>query len=153
MQLFGKRLAALRREKGLSQAELAKLLNVAQSTIAMYESTRRTPDPVTLKRLADFFNVSVDYLVGRTERRKDPKGEPQQQQDQAALLADERLRYLVTDHRFARLLERIPDLTEEDKDSLAECWEWALQVIEKEKKRLLQPPRKGESLPPDEVNS
>lgn len=67
MPLFGGRLAALRREKGLTQAELANLLNLGQSTIAMYEKNQRQPDPETLERLADFFRVSVDYLLGRTD--------------------------------------------------------------------------------------
>jgi len=67
MASLGERLAALRRAKGLTQAEIAKKLNMGQSTIAMYEKNRRTPDAQTLRRLADFFEVSVDYLLGRMD--------------------------------------------------------------------------------------
>lgn len=140
MQTLGERLAALRKDKGLSQAELAKLLNMGQSTIAMYEKNRRTPDPATLKRLADFFNVSVDYILGRTDNPKGPEGEPWQQQGQPVFLREENLQYLVADRHFAALLERIPDLTEEEKESLAEYWEWALRVIEKERRRRAKSP-------------
>lgn len=51
----------------LSQVELAKLLNLSQSTIAYYELNRKEPSQNTLQRLADFFGVSVDYLLGRTD--------------------------------------------------------------------------------------
>lgn len=56
----------LRASKGLSQRELANLFNISPSTIAMYETGQRTPDTETPKLFADFFNVSTDYLLGRT---------------------------------------------------------------------------------------
>lgn len=72
MAKLGARLAYLRRQKGLSQRELAKLLGVAQSTIAMYEGGNRTPDPEMLQRIADFFGVSLDYLMDRQESLDPP---------------------------------------------------------------------------------
>lgn len=66
---FGVRLRELRKERGLTQAELAKLLSIGESTISFYESGKRQPDYETLIRLADFFNVSVDYLIGRTDNK------------------------------------------------------------------------------------
>ncbi|HIE12145.1 MAG TPA: XRE family transcriptional regulator [Desulfotomaculum sp.] len=148
MEPLGERLAALRREKGLSQAELAKLLNMGQSTIAMYERTRRTPDPTTLKRLADFFNVSVDYLLGRTNNRAG-SGEksPYRHEEQRILLQEDRLLQSVTDPLFADLLRRIPDLTDEERESLAEYWGWALRVIEKERERRKKAPSAKKSSP------
>lgn len=59
------RIAELRKEKGLSQATLAKALGVDCSTIAKYETGDRLPDVVMLGKLADFFEVSTDYLLGR----------------------------------------------------------------------------------------
>lgn len=64
MKSFGVRLATLRVGKGLSQAELGKILNIAQSTIAMYEKDKRRPDLGTLAMFAEYFNVSTDYLLG-----------------------------------------------------------------------------------------
>lgn len=64
------RLKKLRSEKGLSQRELAVALNLSPSTIGMYETGQRVPDAETLNRIADLFNTSVDYLMGRTDNRK-----------------------------------------------------------------------------------
>lgn len=61
------RLKYLRNEKKITQRQLAKLLNLSSSTIAMYETGKRKPDCETLQRIADFFDVSTDYLLGRTD--------------------------------------------------------------------------------------
>lgn len=73
---FGKRLRQLRKEKGLTQAELAKLLSIGESTVSFYESGKRQPDYETLIRLAEVFNVSVDYLLGRTEHKAPNTNKP-----------------------------------------------------------------------------
>jgi len=65
--LFGKRLAELRTQKGLSQYELARALGFSRGQIANYEQGKREPDFATLITLANFFQVSLDYLLGRTE--------------------------------------------------------------------------------------
>lgn len=64
---FGKRLKELREKMGYTQRQLADLLKISNSSLAMYELDKREPDNATLARLADFFNVSVDYLLGRTD--------------------------------------------------------------------------------------
>ena len=70
--MFGKRLRALREERGIaSQQTLADALGVAQSTIANWEAGRREPNFTLIGALADYFQVSVDYLLGRTD---DPQG-------------------------------------------------------------------------------
>jgi transcriptional regulator with XRE-family HTH domain len=61
------RLIALRTTKGLSQYELAKLLHMSRSTLANYEQGVREPDHATTSKLANFFGVSVDYLLYRPE--------------------------------------------------------------------------------------
>lgn len=68
--MFDKRLKLLRNEKDLKQSELADILGVSNSTIGMYEQGRRYPDLDTLQKIADYFDVSVDYLLGRTDIRK-----------------------------------------------------------------------------------
>lgn len=67
--MFGKRLKELRSEKNLTQEGLAKIFDLSDRTIGMYEQERREPDIETLNRLAGFFNVTVDYLLGRTDSR------------------------------------------------------------------------------------
>ena len=65
--MFARRLAELRNAKGLTQQEIADLLNVSRAAYAQWETGRRTPEADTLVRLADFFGVTTDYLYGRDE--------------------------------------------------------------------------------------
>ena len=61
------RLKELRKKKGISQLRLATDLNTTQNTISRYETGEREPGIDELIKIADYFNVSVDYLIGRTE--------------------------------------------------------------------------------------
>ena len=67
--MLRERLVILRNEKGLSKKEMAKVLKIDQSTYGKYELGKREPDYDTLRNLADFFNVSTDYLLGRSDVR------------------------------------------------------------------------------------
>ena len=59
---------ALRMASGLTQQELADKLKISRSTIGMYETGAREPDYDTLEQIADFFNVDIDYLLGRSDK-------------------------------------------------------------------------------------
>ena len=61
------RLKEIRRQKGISQVKLAMDLNMGQNTVSRYENQVREADYKTLILFADYFNVSLDYLLGRTE--------------------------------------------------------------------------------------
>lgn len=61
--MFGEKLKKLRTDNRMTQQELAKILKISSSTIGMYEQNRRSPDIETLKKIAQYFNVSIDYLV------------------------------------------------------------------------------------------
>lgn len=63
--VFSQILADLRKENNLSQVGLATALAVDPSTIAKYETGDRLPDIFMLSKIADFFSVSTDYLLGR----------------------------------------------------------------------------------------
>ncbi|NME95380.1 helix-turn-helix transcriptional regulator [Clostridium cochlearium] len=67
--MFGDRLKELREEKELTQEELGKFLNVSRQTISGYEAGSIEPSIKNLIKLADIFNVSLDYLLGRTKER------------------------------------------------------------------------------------
>lgn len=67
-------LRKLRIAKGLQQKELAPLLNIKISTYCQYETGKRQPDYDTLKKIADYFEVSTDYLIGREEPTEKRKG-------------------------------------------------------------------------------
>ncbi len=64
-EILGIRLRHLRKEKSLTQIEICKLINKAQSTYAEYETGRKEPDLDTLKILAEYYNTSIDYMIGR----------------------------------------------------------------------------------------
>lgn len=66
---LGKRLLALRTEAGLTQDELGDKVGVTGKSINVYETGRSAPSFHVLNRLADFFNVTLDYLCGRSESR------------------------------------------------------------------------------------
>ena len=61
------RLKQLRKAKGISQLKLALDLNMNQNSISRYENGIREADYATLIRFADYFNVSIDYLLERTD--------------------------------------------------------------------------------------
>ena len=63
---FAERLQELREDKGISRKDLAASLNITVSALGMYEQGRREPNMEMLIRLADYFNVSLDFLVGRS---------------------------------------------------------------------------------------
>lgn len=64
------RLRELRRKRGISQLKLAMDLSTNQNTISRYETGEREADYKTLIMLADYFDVSIDYLLGRTDNPK-----------------------------------------------------------------------------------
>ena len=64
---FGDRLRELRLSKGLRQIDLCEILNVSKSAVGAYERNEREPVYKQLMNLADYFNVSLDYLLGRSD--------------------------------------------------------------------------------------
>lgn len=65
---FKTRLKQLRKERNINQRELSEYLKVAPSTISMYENGQREPNFEVLEVLADFFNVDMNYLLGKTDK-------------------------------------------------------------------------------------
>lgn len=68
--MIGKRLVLLRKNRDLTQDQIAKIFNMSRSTYAQYEVDRRNPDYATLKMFAEYFIVTTDYLLGFSD---DPK--------------------------------------------------------------------------------
>ena len=67
---FGHRLKELRKEKGLTQVEMAKFIGRTEANYQKLEYGTINVPALTLVKLADFFDVSIDYLLGRDDRRK-----------------------------------------------------------------------------------
>lgn len=66
-------LIQLRREKDVGQKEVATYLNVSVATVSNYENNVHSPDYAMLCRLADYYDVTTDFLLGRTDCRRNPK--------------------------------------------------------------------------------
>lgn len=65
--MLGEKLRELREDKGLSQKQLGEILNIGHKTISDYERGVSSPDIITLKQFADYFQVSMDMLVATEE--------------------------------------------------------------------------------------
>lgn len=77
---FGSILKDLRTSRGITQGELATMLEVSRSTVGMYETGGREPDFETMEAIADIFNVDMDYLMGRSQvERKHPISPPRKE--------------------------------------------------------------------------
>lgn len=66
--MLGMRIKNLRKKVGLTQKQLADKLNIAPSTVAMYEAGKRDPDTETLKMMSKIFDVTTDYLLGNESK-------------------------------------------------------------------------------------
>ncbi len=64
------RIKELRNEQHITQLKMAMDLHMSQNTISRYENGEREPGITELIRIADYFRVSIDYLVGRTDKRE-----------------------------------------------------------------------------------
>ena len=65
-----RRIRELREDSDLTQAQMGKVLNLSQRAYAYYESGERTITPEILIKLAQFYNTTVDYILGLTDKRK-----------------------------------------------------------------------------------
>lgn len=86
---LGMRIKSLREHAGLTQLELAKQLNVSNTTLSQYESGQRIPSDDIKIKIAAFFNVSVDYLLGQVDKKikAAPEGLPLSQAQKELLTA------------------------------------------------------------------
>ena len=89
---FGKKLRLLREEKKLSQIELYKKLNITNQALSQYELGKRMPDAEMILKMANFFAVSVDYLLDRTDER---------------IMVDKIKAIMASDPDFARVLDKL----------------------------------------------
>ena len=95
--MFNERLRSLRKSKRLTMKDLAKLIDLSEPTISGYESGTRKPDIDTLNRLADIFNVSVDYLLGRSNKKNKDYGELQSLAER--VLKEDKIEQFLHQHR------------------------------------------------------
>ena len=73
--MLGQKIRDLRKQKRLSQTELGKYIGLSQTTVNAWENGRAEPSSVYLSKLADYFNVTTDYLLGRPEKHEEDQEE------------------------------------------------------------------------------
>jgi transcriptional regulator with XRE-family HTH domain len=125
--MFGKRIKELRKKKGLTQKSLASYLGISDRAIGYYENEQRTPPPDILQKIADFFDVSVDYLLGRTDKRNINTSDD----------VDERLHKVMQELGPDVLLAfyDLPNMTDEEKENVITLLEVIKAKREKQKKK------------------
>ncbi|MBP1154384.1 MULTISPECIES: helix-turn-helix transcriptional regulator [unclassified Paenibacillus] len=64
---YGERIASLREKHAMTQEELSNKLGITRASLSHYENNRRAPDYDTITKIAGFFRVSIDFLLGRTD--------------------------------------------------------------------------------------
>ena len=90
--MFSQRLRALREQAGMTQCAFARSFGVAQSTAAGWESGAREPNLATICRLAGYFGVTVDYLLGGEQPELDERLEAMHKNPKLGLLFDRTVR-------------------------------------------------------------
>lgn len=88
--MFSERLRDLRNEKGISQKELAAALFVSQQTVAKWETDRSTPNPDMVSQIAQYFDVSSDYLIGMSDSKSNTINTPTDDDIKFALFGGEK---------------------------------------------------------------
>lgn len=68
---YGDRISLLREQKKLTQGEMAEITGISRAALSHYENNRRQPDYETLKIIADFFKVTIDYLMWGAEGKSE----------------------------------------------------------------------------------
>lgn len=123
--MFAKRLKQERELKGITQKELGALLGVTDRAVGLWEIGKRIPNTDMLKKLADLFDCTVDYLLGKTNERK-----PYSDTD--------------LDPEKAEILNRAKDLSPEAWEQFKRAVEWVFEIDKdrKEVERLKKKARK-----------
>ncbi|WP_035099071.1 helix-turn-helix domain-containing protein [Anoxybacteroides tepidamans] len=106
---FGKRLRFLRKKMNMTQKDLADKFSLGESTIGMYERDEREPSFEFVKQLADFFNVTTDYLLGRTDdpNPRESNGIPEE----------------LKDPSLGLFFKELAEAPEERREQLLKIWE------------------------------
>lgn len=119
MVTLGQRIRQLRKERHLTQTQLGKLFGIVKSTVSLYENDKSIPDDGIKSKIADYFGVSMDYLMGRTDVRYP-----------ASKTNDEYLKEIMGPYIISQILE-LHDMTDEEKRTVAVILEGLKAMREK----------------------
>ncbi len=97
--MLGEKLKELRAKHGLTQATFAEIFNISSGTIAMWETGKRTPDIEMLNRIAEYFGVTLDYLVGNEIKQNNFESENYIEQDEDLIILNRNAKKLSPEKR------------------------------------------------------
>ncbi|MGF7186062.1 transcriptional regulator with XRE-family HTH domain [Desulfitispora alkaliphila] len=120
--MLSERLIVARKNKDMTQEAVAAKLGITRPAYTAYEKGRRQPDYDILNQLADIFEVSTDYLLGRTDNPKGYTDDELSETDIEKLIKDGKIQY------------RGEPVDEEDRESLKEFIKLAFRTIKNKKK-------------------
>ena len=104
--MFSERVKIVRKEAGLTQKELALILNLSNGTVAMWEMGKRNPSRESLKGLSKIFNKPIDYLLGFTDELPQLKNEAHPLLDKTKTLRNEEVIYSCDDFDIVLIKKR-----------------------------------------------
>ncbi|KXL54406.1 HTH-type transcriptional regulator ImmR [Anaerotignum neopropionicum] len=104
--LFGEKIAKARKEKGLTQEQLAEMIGVAKSTLTGYEKGNREPDLLKIKKLISILDINPDYLFETERYKEQPNTQPTFSPDTLAVAAE----YEAADSRTRNKVRCILDM-------------------------------------------
>ena len=135
--MFGKRIRKLRLEQNLKQKDLAAKLGISTSSVGMYEREERQPDVETLKKIADFFNVSIDYILGNSDKRGHSELTYKDNRNIAKTL--DMLKDQIDNNESGELNYNGIEVTDDDAGLLMDALDMALRRIKKKNKEKYTP--------------
>lgn len=109
MSILGKRLRSLRESQDIKQNEFANKIGISNVVLSRYESGERRPDYETLEKIADYFNVTTDYLLGRSNTPN--------------LSEEDEFQAFKNNPDLERWYKELPNSDEEDLKALKQMWE------------------------------
>lgn len=125
---------SLEKKRKLTQKDLAEQFKLGESTIGMYERDEREPSFEFVKQLADFFDVTTDYLLGRTD---DPN--PQESQTDVGLGTLAKINQLIKEYGIEQMgffdIEKWKSLSEEEIEEIVKHFEWVVHKAKEKNKK------------------
>lgn len=110
--MLSSRLRSLRENRKITQADVADRIGVARTTYAMYEQGKREPDLETINTIASFYDVTSDYLLGRTNQKQININKD-----------EEEFQAFANDPSLQKWYKELPKSKEEDLRKLRKMWE------------------------------
>lgn len=132
MLMLKDRLILLRKEKGYSQYEAAERLGFSRGKLANYEQGTRQPDYDTLEIIADFYDVSTDYLLGRTDN---PSFSQEEKQEDSLEQINKLLKKYNIDQSGFFDIEKWKSMGPEEIKQLESYFQFIVQEAEKKNKQ------------------